>query len=458
METGDGLEKLPRKLKIKWLQQTLTRRLQRVRRRLLMTTRVVYQYKDLFFQAYGLRAVTASGDAPSRSPQEGTYPNPDLVAIPTDAIREPTSETLSMLSGCDAHTHIIPPEDTLPEVKTSPSDAERDVTGTGHSTMGGRVPLSVNVKPGRVSLGSYRLTHRKSDRDSMQASPKQRIRAFRDYLSETKGRKINLIGLTSSMEPVTIQIPYIHRWTEEYTNRQMSKLYQLEKWHNCHKLPVEMLTLTTYQDGPHSVKIKGHEVTIEESFEILKNSWGNLLMVLRRKLGKFYYLAIMEPHKSGYPHLHVLIFRVLDEDTRAHTRILWSEKYGAGSKEHGVDFSIRKVDDIKSLRNYLMKYLSKTFANTGDPGIERYNTVLWEKGYRVLTSDQALSKIMKRQPGEEEDTITWLATQLENPYGDKRTIWTNEAEYAKLDATRAALPAELTSEMIECPMLTSAAE
>lgn len=42
-----------------------------------------------------------------------------------------------------------------------------------------------------------------------------------------------------------------------------------------------MLTLTTYQSGVQSIKVKGHLVTIPESSDILKAGWDMFSKVLR---------------------------------------------------------------------------------------------------------------------------------------------------------------------------------
>lgn len=273
-------------------------------------------------------------------------------------------------------------------------------------------------------LGSFRITRQKLDVSKHELLPSERIRRFNHYLSDKKGMKINLHGMTidqGNVDDVFVTIPYVHRWTKEYRNYTLAKYYRLETWYDCHKPPVTMLTLTTYQDGAHSLKVKGRKVSREESFEILKSSWLKLLRVLRYHLGSFNYSGVYEPHKSGYPHLHVLIFEEISEGLQERIRSLWSDKYGAGSRENGIDFSFRKVADIKSVKNYLMKYLAKTFDYQKNRNYTMFNTIVWERGYRIIVNSQALSHIMSEP--KEFRGVYWLDTELETAYGDKRVLW-----------------------------------
>jgi hypothetical protein len=41
---------------------------------------------------------------------------------------------------------------------------------------------------------------------------------------------------------------------------------------------------------------------------MLKRAWKLLHDLLSKRYGKFMYVTMLEPHKDGYPHLHVLIF------------------------------------------------------------------------------------------------------------------------------------------------------
>ena len=298
-------------------------------------------------------------------------------------------------------------------------------------------------------------------------------RQFVEYVKSTAHTKFRIRGIETIpvgndvWEPwgdsseVEKTVEYVHRWTKTYRRGWLSKLYLLENYIRQNPSPVTMLTLTTYQDGQYSKRMRGgNTVAREESFELLKQGWKWLSMVLRKEFGgSFDYLTIMEPHESGYPHMHIPIFHDIPEHVREKVQRLWSEKYGFGSAEHGVnfqegmDFSIGESrTDIQSLRNYLMKYLSKGFLGTGSkfgdanltPGELVFNALVWKYQYRIFGSSRHLSQVMKYQKpptpihyvGDNEDIPVkplWLTTELISPAGDATLVWKSPKcdEYVK---------------------------
>jgi len=225
-------------------------------------------------------------------------------------------------------------------------------------------------------------------------------------------------------------IEYIHRWTPAYRKAIISKFYQLQEWWEQNPTPITLLTLTTYQDGDYSVSVKGGVTTIEEGFDILKKGWRWLSMWLRKWYPDIEYVQIMEPHKSGYPHLHVVLFGELPDSAQETIRKLWSEKYKAGSADHGVDFSIRSPDTgIKSIKNYLVKYIAKTLVNgkTGSkfedevnawtPGELLFNATIKAHKWRLWGASLALSKVMAYKGSDLHD-YEWVYTELIDENGD----------------------------------------
>lgn len=191
---------------------------------------------------------------------------------------------------------------------------------------------------------------------------------------------------------------YIHRWTSYYRNRQLVKLYKLDTWWKENKTPVTLLTLTTYQDGELSRTIKGMPVTIDESFILLKSGWDKLSKILRKYVPDILYIWVIEPHRTGYPHIHVILFGEVSRELQEKMKRLWAEKYQVGSKTHGLNFMSRSSsEDIASLRNYLMKYISKGFLSDGKWTKEEfvYNVLIWKFGYRTFQPSKKLKRLIK---------------------------------------------------------------
>ena len=245
---------------------------------------------------------------------------------------------------------------------------------------------------------------------------------FRDYLTDTSLCHFRITE-TRGSETVVSDVEYIHRWTDTYRRAWIAKLYQLEEWHNRERLPVTLLTLTTYQDGWYSHQ-KGRNLTIPESFDALKTGWDKLTKILRKELRTIEYFWVMEPHESGYPHMHVMLFAEIEPELQEKISSLW-ESYGAGSRAYGVDFEIRpKTDGIQSLRNYLLKYLAKGLQGTdskfGDdpllPGHWVFHSQVWKYKYRIVGSSRLLSRVMAYDAPE--SGLEWVRTELIDSNGD----------------------------------------
>ena len=231
------------------------------------------------------------------------------------------------------------------------------------------------------------------------------------------------------------EIEYIHRWTKPYRKAVISKFYQLEEWYKRNPTPITLLTLTTYQDGDYSVQMKGGATTIQEAFKMLKQGWYRLSNWIRKYHPEVKnYITIMEPHKSGYPHLHVILFGTIPEESQKRIRNLWSKKYQAGDYYNGVDFSLSSPKEgIKSIRNYLIKYIAKTLQDgkTGtkfniqegwSPGELLFNAVMWKNKYRLWGASAELSRVMARKPSPQVSQKIWTYTELIDENGESHIL------------------------------------
>ena len=251
------------------------------------------------------------------------------------------------------------------------------------------------------------------------------VRNFVKFLREKRSLFVSIHGhANSDGSDVHVMTPYKHRWTPAYRKSVVAKLFQLNEFVKKYNLPTEMLTLTTYQDGEYSKSVVGHEVTREESFVLLKEGWKKLSDILRESIPDFRYMWVLEPHtknKSGYPHLHILIFNVVSDNLKQRSIRLWSDAYGAGSRDSGIKFGFRdgstKVD---SVINYLMKYFSKSFQSSdGDDGYNNgtwsdevwlFNALVHKHRWRLYGAADDITKVMRLLP--KESDVTWRHLRL----------------------------------------------
>lgn len=294
-------------------------------------------------------------------------------------------------------------------------------------------------------LGSYTLTDKFStlsktlsdvrhDKNLFQFYGK--TKKFVDYLRWMDAAGMSISGFnTRTNKSETISRGMSHRWTTAYRKKLLSKFYLLDEYIKDNPTPVTLLTLTTYHDLKYRQTDDSPRLSIPEAFEVLKKSWKKLSMIIRYNLPNTEYIWIVEPQKSGYPHLHVVLFSDVSIGMQDGIKKKWA-KYGAGDYDHGADFEIRQPEDtIKSLRNYLMKYIAKGFVSTdsrfGDHKWTAaelvFNALVWDGNYRTFQPSRGLQKYLGWTPGHD-DAIYWHTNRLEyETYGEKEqasvTIW-----------------------------------
>jgi hypothetical protein len=198
----------------------------------------------------------------------------------------------------------------------------------------------------------------------------------------------------------------VYRWCDVYRASIMAKFYKLSEWFELSPHDISFVSLTASSTGR----------SIEDCFRILIKSRSKILRAVRHIIGhRFDYVWVFEPHpgkdekhnvNKGYPHLHMIVFEKIDIDAQIRLRKLW-ERYEAGSFERGLEFDVRENQEkIRSLSNYLIKYISKTWTDTGSKyGSERwdketfiFNMVAWKNQFRFWGASRNLSKVMAYQP------------------------------------------------------------
>lgn len=220
-----------------------------------------------------------------------------------------------------------------------------------------------------------------------------------------------------------------HRWTTAYRKKLLAKLYRLDEYIRDNPSAVTLMTLTTYHDLKYREGDDSPRLSIPEAFGVLKVSWKKLSMIIRKKMPGTEYIWIVEPQKSGYPHLHIVLFADVSIGMQDGIKKQWA-KYQAGDYEHGAQFEIRQPEDsIESLRNYLMKYIAKGFVSTdsryGDhkwtPAELVFNALVWDGNYRTFQPSRGLQQYMGWTPGHD-DAIYWHTNTMQHEQGSV-TVW-----------------------------------
>lgn len=230
-------------------------------------------------------------------------------------------------------------------------------------------------------------------------------------------------------------LEYENRWSPGRRKELSQKLDRLEWWFGEQMdRPVTMITLTSYHEG----------MNIQQQWNELSKSRGKLLKLIAFYFDSPDYFWVVEPHKKGYVHFHLAVFADVSnnkkdkygEGIEDKFRRIWSKKYKTGNHTYGLDFSQKKGDDkLKSLKNYLSKYLQKGFLiNQWTPSLLVFNACLWDTGFRMYGASKNVSHIMNIED-EKDNNIVWLETKIndvkkdiqqdgtEFTYEEERVVW-----------------------------------
>lgn len=232
---------------------------------------------------------------------------------------------------------------------------------------------------------------------------------FTGYLADTSRKSFKITSRTGT-QIKTKSVDYIHRWTEVYRRSILAKLYQLEAALTPEeKQNVTMITLTTSQRG---------EDQEECLFKLLK--YYNLLFkLLRYHVGTVDYFYMLEPHETGYAHMHIMYMKLLTDSEKEKIVNLWENRYGAGSSQ-GIDFSEPKASEdgscaagsVSHVRSYLMKYISKGLrSETMTKGELLFNSLLKKNRIRLWGCSRHFSQLMRKP--EIEATDDWECLKVE---------------------------------------------
>lgn len=236
------------------------------------------------------------------------------------------------------------------------------------------------------------------------------VNHFTGYIADTARKSFKI---TSRSEGVISEkiVPYVHRWSEVYRRGFLAKLYQLEGSLTPEQLKnVTMITLTTSQRGMDQ----------EECLLKLLKYYNRLFKLLRHHIGTIDFLYILEPHKTGYAHMHIMYMKLLTDSEKQLIIDAWTKKYGVGS-EKGIDFSEPKASvdgrcksgSVSHVRSYLMKYVSKGLhSETMTKGELLFNSLLKKHSIRLWNSSRHFSEVMKKAEEPRSEDYECLKVEL----------------------------------------------
>jgi hypothetical protein len=222
-----------------------------------------------------------------------------------------------------------------------------------------------------------------------------------------------------------------HRFAPEYADKQYAKLKDLQRGLQQEygkRLHTAMLTFTA------SWCPDGDPVPPVDHLLELDSSWESVRRELSRQLGdrRWEYLAILEPHKSGYLHIHMAVFvdGVVTRDLfapviEAHVRncdLAESDAHDTGDdsvisvRHAGKDRSgdcAGPDDDGDGSLDELAIYLAEYLGTYGDDPLvqsdqqQMANTVLWATGKQRWRPSQGAQSHMASEKPDEDIESAW---------------------------------------------------
>ena len=237
-----------------------------------------------------------------------------------------------------------------------------------------------------------------------------------------------------------------NRFMPGYADKQYAKLKDLERGiREDYRTPfTAMLSLTASSTGD-----QGDPLPPVDHLDELLSSWEAVRRALSRCLERrrWEYLAILEPHESGYLHVHVAVFvdgmvrrSTFEPVIEAHVRNCELAEREAHDVEDGTAVSVSRVGrdargnhataegadfDSETLSN-LGSYLAEYLGTYGDDPLDApdhqqaANTVLWATGRQRWRPSQGAQEYMATNRTQE--VSDWEFVGIEDANGDVHEV------------------------------------
>jgi hypothetical protein len=281
-----------------------------------------------------------------------------------------------------------------------------------------------------VTLREEVVVHDEHGADAVRWS--EGTRRWRDYVEESRGSAT--VFENASGDRVRGGDP--NRFAPEYGDKQYAKLKDLERGVRADygkRLHTAMVTLTASpRDGEG-----GLLAPVDHLDELLESNEA-VMRALRRVTDgrRSERLVILEPHKSGYIHIHIAVFvdgvvlaeefepvieahlRNCDQAGREAHRIAPSDPDTRSAVSVNHVGSERGDDEIENLGTYLAEYLGTYEDPLEQPDhVQAANALLWATQRRRWRPSNGAQEYMKQEKGDDEVT-EWTPIGVEDAEGE----------------------------------------
>lgn len=237
------------------------------------------------------------------------------------------------------------------------------------------------------------------------------IKKFQKWLEESDATKVRVQDSNGE----EFWIDSIHSYSKAYRARYYYALKALEKWciQNWDTCYTTLLTLT----GSNRAEDRKFVEPVDHLND-LKTTWRkHARKRLHEVIGgaRSAWCTVLEPHASGYAHLHIAVFHDQHIGTFEFKRIIrtWVNNCErAGKKAHQVqDESFgegvltqrkREPNDDEEVSDYLGDYVGLTFERWEDMDLPHvfFSMTLWATGTRRIRFSNQAGKIIRKAVAE----------------------------------------------------------
>jgi len=264
--------------------------------------------------------------------------------------------------------------------------------------VAGYRPLSVR---GDVSLRAELLDHDTGEATDWSTAVQMYRRWLDGYTGEDSGAL-----LLENPDGEEVEKPANVRFGEHRAKKEYARLHNLHDGleHEYEDLHIAMVSLTA-----SSRNDRGGLRCPTDHLHDLDASRDAVMASLRRQLPNRRYCTawILEPHKSGYGHRHLVVFvegavprSVFEPLVDSHLNNCQPARKPAHEYDECIDVKPvdRDGDDaVNSIAYYLTEYIADSFDSTDETPehVEQFNTLLWATGKRRVGYSQNAYEYME---------------------------------------------------------------
>ncbi|XOB61554.1 replication endonuclease [Campylobacterota bacterium DY0563] len=158
-------------------------------------------------------------------------------------------------------------------------------------------------------------------------------------------------------------------------NNRINSIFQYAKDLNLKPVFITLTAPSKY----HKLNVNGNlKINPNETAKELTQIWNKFTSLqifrrLKKDLGHgLVYFRVYEPHKSGVPHLHAMLFLPAGYilPVKKKYKEYFTNKNRWGNNKKSIDFKYTWYNSAGGAIAYIMKYVTKTFKNENDKDIQ----------------------------------------------------------------------------------------